>query len=83
MPNLSQPRGRVELELELAKSIVNEKRLRAQLTELEASAAALRASRSTLLDTHADEMMRVRGELTLACRRSTTLRTKLRAMDLL
>jgi hypothetical protein len=82
MPNL-RLRRREELELELSKSVANEKRLRARLTQLETYAAALRETRSTLLESHAIEMSDVRGKLTLACRQSTQLREQLRATDLL
>jgi hypothetical protein len=63
--------------------VENEKRLRVRLTELEADAVTLREWRSPLLETHAIEMSNVRGELTLACRKSTKLREQLRAGDLL
>lgn len=74
---------RRDLQAELTKSIEEEKRLRAELTKLEADAAALRESRSTMLIQHADQMARVRGDLTQACRKSTLIREKLRAEDLL
>jgi hypothetical protein len=74
---------RADIERDLFKSVENEKRLRRRLGELESDAVALRETRSPLLESHATEMAAVRGELTLACRRSTRIREYLRAGDLL
>lgn len=75
---MSPPR----LKRELGASIDNERKLRQRLYTLEEAAAALRESKSSLLSEHADEMAQVRTELNLAVRRSTLIRERLRATDL-
>lgn len=73
---------RPQLEAELTKSVLRERALRQQLGALEADASALREKRSALLSSHADLMAETRTALNVAVRRSTLIRERLRATDL-
>jgi hypothetical protein len=69
---------RPDLQRALIRAMDDERRHRARLGQLEAIAAELRSSRSTLTDKHADEMAEVRTALNLATREIARIQERLR-----